>query len=475
MRVFLLLLCTLAVMPPATAQEVRRPNIVFILIDDLGYTDIGPFGSTLYQTPHLDRMAAEGMLFTDAYSASPVCSPTRASIQTGRNPARLNLTNFLKGLRSPEDSPILTAEYADYLPSEEVTLAETLGKAGYATGYVGKWHLSREGAAGTLPEEQGYRINIGGGDFGSPKSYFWPEWEGRPEIEGRFDGEYLTDRLALEAVQFIERHREEPFFLMLAHYAVHIPLVPKPEKVAKYKSLLEKNPPIPGRQDNPYYASLVESMDESVGRVLAALEENGLEDNTLVVFTSDNGGLSVVEGRHTPATTNAPLRGGKGKVYEGGIRVPLLVKYPRAVAPGSRSREPVISDDFFPTILEAAGIDPASAGARGPLDGTSLMPLFRSPADSLGRTALYWHYPHFSNQGGRPGGAVRQGRWKLVEHFETGRLELFDLETDIGEHDDLAQTYPERTREMHRMLQAWREEVGANMPLPNPGYKAPSR
>ena len=451
----------------ARAGEKRRPNIVFVLADDLGYADLGCFGSTFYETPDLDRLAASGIRFTQAYAACPVCSPTRASIMTGKYPARLKLTDFLKGNRSPKDSPILPAPYADELALEEVTVAEILRQAGYATGHVGKWHL---GGKGFWPEDQGFDFNAGGCASGMPKSYFWPDWGNNPPIKGRFDGQYLADRLTEEACRFIEMNKDRPFYLNFCHHSVHIPIEAKADKTAKYEAKLKAHPPKPGRQNNARYAAMVESVDDSIGRLVETLRRCGIEDRTAVFFFSDNGGLSVEEGKFTPATTNAPLRDGKGYLHEGGIREPLIVSWPGVVKPGGVCTTPVCSIDFLPTFCTMADVTPESAGAHD-IDGLDISPLLRNTRASLPREALYWHYPHFSNQGGRPGGAVRAGDWKLIENYEFGDLELYNLANDIGESRNLAKSEPARTEKMRAMLKAWRNRVGATMPPPNPEYK----
>ena len=446
----------------------QRPNIIFVLIDDMGWTDLGCYGSALYETPNIDRLAAEGMRFTDAYAACPVCSPTRASIMTGKYPARLPLTNFIAGKRTREGSPILPADYLLYMPVEEVTIAEVLKSAGYATCHVGKWHLG--GEKRYWPENQGFEVNIGGSGSGMPRSYFWPQWQNNPPVRGNFDGEYLTDRLTEEACKFIESCRQKPFFLYLSHYAVHIPIEAKAEKIEKYQEKIRSSPPARGKHDNPYYAAMVESVDDGVGRVLNTLHRLKIDDRTVVMFFSDNGGLSVPEGKRTPATTNAPLRAGKGHLYEGGIREPFIVKWPGAVKPGSECSVPIVSVDFFPTICEIAGLDTRSVETNGPIDGVSVLPLLKNAQANLAREAIYWHYPHFSNQGGRPGGAVRVGDFKLIEEYEFGELELYNLNEDIGEMTNLADKMPEKTQELHRMLRRWRKDLNANMPLPNPNY-----
>ena len=442
----------------AAAGDRKRLNVVFILIDDLGWRDPGCYGSDLHETPHIDRLAREGMRFTDGYAACPVCSPTRASIMTGKYPARLHLTNYLVGRRTRKGSPILPADYRHFLPLEEVTIAEALKAAGYATCHIGKWHLG--GASRFWPEHQGFDINIGGCGSGMPRSFFWPRWKGNPPIQGRRPGEYLPDRLAEEAETFIRGHADKPFFLYLAHYAVHIPLQAKKAMVASYRKKLK-----PGLvHKNPIYAAMVQSVDESVGRVLRTLDELGIAGRTAVFFMSDNGGLSVREGPNTPATSNAPLRAGKGYLYEGGIREPWIVRWPGVARPATTCSVPVTSVDFYPTILEMTGVpgDP-----KHHVDGESIVPLLRR-AGTLKRQAIFWHYPHFSNQGGRPGAAVRQGRYKLIERYEDGRLELYDLEADIGETTNLADKMPQKAAQLHKLLRQWLRDVDANMPKPNP-------
>jgi arylsulfatase A-like enzyme len=443
------------------------PNIIMILIDDLGQRDIGPYGSTFHPTPALDRLAATGMLFTDGYAACNVCSPTRAAVQTGKHPARLKLTNFLKGVKSPPDAPLITAAYADQLDLEETTVAEALKTRGYATAHIGKWHL---GSDDYSPEKQGYDLNIAGHHYGTPPSYFYPyknKTGSLPELEqGGKEGEYLTDRLTDEAIRFIEAKKDSLFFLNLCHYSVHTPIHPRPDLLAKHQAKAQAAPPT-GPQRNAHYAAMVESMDQSVGRILDALDRLNIADRTLIVFTSDNGGLCTPEGPNTPATSNLPLRSGKGHHYEGGVRVPLIVRWPGVTPPGSRCAVPVYSVDFFPTFCQAAGV--ARPQTRGPIDGVSILPLLADPA-AFPQRPLYWHYPHYSNQGGRPGGAIRLGDWKLIEHFETHQLELFNLADDPGELIDLSGKAPDKVRQLGALLRQWRTDVAANMPTPNPKY-----
>jgi arylsulfatase A-like enzyme len=406
------------------------------------------------------------MRFTDAYAACPVCSPTRASILTGKNPARLHLTNFLVGPRWPEDSPIVPIpDWQKFLPLEEVTIAEALKEAGYATGYVGKWHL---GNTPYTPEAQGFDFNKGGCHMGAPKTYFDPY--SIPNLPDRKKGEYLTDRLADEAIRFIEAHRDEPFFLYFAHYAVHIPLQAKDDRTAKYaakaKAMAATDVPEFGQegrnkvrqvQNHPVYAGMVESVDDSVGRIMKKLADLGVDDNTIIFFFSDNGGLSTAEGW---PTSNLPLRAGKGWLYEGGIREPTIIKWPGVTPPGSTCDTPMISDDFYPTILQMAGL---RLRPEQHMDGTSLVPLLKGQG-GWRRDTLSWHYPHYSNQGSAPAGAIRDGDWKLIEWYEDGRLELYNLRDDLGEANDLATAMPEKARELQKMLAEWRRSVSAQMP-----------
>lgn len=445
------------------AAETRPPNFVFILIDDRGWTDVGCFGSTFYRTPNIDRLAEQGMKFTAAYAACPVCSPTRASILTGKYPARLHLTDWLPGQGDRPAHQLLRPDFLKQLPLSEVTLAEALKPAGYVSANIGKWHL---GGKGFGPEDQGFDLNIAGNDAGSSASYFYPYRNANrsmPSLEDGEPGEYLTDRLTTEAERFIERNKDKPFFLYLPHYAVHIPLSAKKEFIAEYQRASES-----GRtHTNAIYAAMIQSVDESVGRLMKKLDQLKLSENTVVFFTSDNGGLSVKEGPNTPSTSNAPLREGKGYLYEGGIREPLIVRWPGFVKPRSVCDTPVCSIDFFPTILEMAGI---KTGTNNVVDGVSLMPLL-AQTGSFKRDALYWHYPHYANQGGKPGGIIRQGDYKLIEFYEDGHLELYDLRQDIGEKNNLADKMPDKALALEMKFDAWRRDVKAQMMNPNPNYE----
>lgn len=441
-------------------------NVVFFLIDDLGWRDLGCYGSTYYRTPHIDRLAAEGMRFTDGYAACNVCSPTRAAIMTGKYPARLMLTQWLPAGRwDAEKKKLREARYLSNLPLEEVTIAEALRGHGYRTGFFGKWHL------GPLPyyypEHQGFDLNVAGRDYGAPGSYFYP-FEGtwkipttgkllhkEPPLSGK-PGDYLTDRLTDEAETFIRQNAERPFLAFISHYAVHTPLEGKPEMVAHYTEV-----PKPEQQGKPKYAAMVESVDESVGRITKLLQELGIADHTLVVFTSDNGASHG-------SSNNAPLRAGKGSNYEGGLRVPVIVKWPGVTSPDSVSHEPVISTDFYPTILAALGLPLLP---HNHMDGVSLVPLLKG-AQQLERDALFWHYPHYNQHPESfPAGVVRQGDWKLIEAYETGELSLYNLADDLGESRNLADSQPDQAAALQRRLAAWRTAVGADPMKPNPEYR----
>ena len=480
MRLVLSLLLACAAIPLSfgqTSGSSDPPNIVFILVDDLGWTDVGAFGSTFYETPHIDRLAREGMVFTDAYAAAPICSPTRVSIMTGKYPARLHQTDWIPGRATRPDEMLQQVEDVDYLPLGEVTLPELLREAGYATGHFGKWHL---GAEGRLPTDQGFDVNVAGTHRGYPPGYFHPYQRGEYQLSDLAatgqEGEHLTDRLGTDAVRFIEENKDQPFFLYLPFYAVHVPLEAKDAFVEKYRAKAERmgiqEEEVYGAegehrlrlvQSDPVYAGLIESVDENVGRVLEALEAHGVDDRTIIVFFSDNGGVSTSEGW---PTSNLPLRAAKGWLYEGGIRVPMIVRWPGGTQPGSRTDEPVISTDFLPTLLDMAGLEERIPEG---IDGLSLVPVLQREAE-LDREALYWHYPHYSNQGGTPSGAVREGLWKLIEFYENGRLELYHLGRDLGEQHNLADEQPEKAAALARRLATWREAVDAQMPRPNPDY-----
>ncbi len=458
----------------ANAADAKT-NVVFFLVDDLGQRDLGCYGSTFYETPNIDRLAQEGAKFTQAYAACPVCSPTRASLMTGQWPQRTGITDYIGAPSKPQDwkrnTPSLPATYADRLALNAPTLAKAMKRAGYATFFAGKWHLGPEG---WWPENQGFDINMGGVDRGGPyggKKYFSPY--DNPRLSDGPEGEHLPDRLATETTKFIEANKDKPFFAYFSFYSVHTPLMAREDLLKKYQAkrtqlgLKEKwgrEEPRDVRlvQEHAVYAAMVEAMDQAVGKVLKKLDELGLRENTLVIFTSDNGGLSTSEGW---PTSNLPLRGGKGWMYEGGIREPLVVRWPAQVKPGSVMDTPVSSPDFFPTLLDAAGAKPESGQV---LDGVSLLPVFQG--GTLAERALFWHYPHYGNQGGAPAAAIRRGDYKLIEWLEDGRTELFKVTDDIGEQTDLATKNPERVTQLRDELHAWQTQVGAKFPTPNPNY-----
>jgi arylsulfatase A-like enzyme len=441
----LLLLATAATVP---AAQPPRPNFIVVLVDDLGRHDLGCYGSKFHQTPHLDRLAAQGMRFTQAYSACTVCSPTRAALLTGKSPARLHVTDWIEGHKRPQ-AKLKVPDWTMHLPSGERTVAAALKAAGYATASIGKWHL---GGPAFAPEKFGFDTNLGGTSKGQPPSYFSPY-----KIATLPDGpagEHLTDREATEAVKFIEANRERPFFLYLPHHAVHTPLQAKKEVVEKYRARAKS-----GGQTNAVYAALLEGVDESIGRITAKLDELKLADRTVILFTGDNGGL-------IGPTSNAPLRAGKGSVYEGGVAVPLIIRWPGQIAAGGVNATPVTTVDFAPTLLELAGV--ASAAGQA-FDGASLAPLLKGGA--LEPRPLFWHYPHYHPGGATPYGAIRDGDFRLIEFYETGRLELFDLKADPRESRNLAVDQPEKALALQRKLDAWRRSGGAQMPLPNPEYR----
>ena len=431
--------------------KTRPPNVIFILVDDLGWTDLGCQGSKFYETPNIDRLAREGMRFTQAYSACTVCSPTRAALLTGRYPARLHLTDWIAGHVRPQ-AKLKVPDWQMHLPLAERTTAEAFKDAGYVTASIGKWHL---GGPEFYPDRQGFDVNIGGTDRGQPPSYFSPY--GIPTLTEGPKGEFLSDRLTDEALKFIERNQATPFFVYLPHYAVHTPLMGKPEVIAKYQRKADPQ----NLQHNPTYAALVESVDDSVGRILQTLADLKLADRTVIIFTSDNGGLVQRD-----ITSNRPLRAGKGSHYEGGVRVPLLVKWPGVTRPGSVCDAPVITPDFYPTLLEITGLKPRR---RQVLDGESIVPLLNQTG-ALRRDAIYWHYPHYHPGGATPYGAIREGDWKLIETYEDNRVELFNLRDDLAEATDLAARLPEKTQALRQKLHVWRQQVGAQMPTPNPDY-----
>lgn len=453
-RLYLLLAIVCCVFG-SRAADASKPNIVFILADDLGINDLHCYGRKEHNTPHLDQLAREGMRFTASYCAQPICSPSRAAILTAKAPARLHLTTYLPGRPDAPSQKLLHPNINQQLPLEEVTLAEMLKTNGYVTACIGKWHL---GGKGFLPTDQGFDV------------YHPGEANTKPSDTEGGKGEYDLMRAAM---MVIETNQSRPFFLYLAHNSPHITYTAKTNLIAKNAKAFE-----------PVYAAVVETLDDTVGILMRKLDHVGLRTNTIVIFTSDNGGLHVPEGGHLRITHNAPYRAGKGYVYEGGLRVPLIVRWPGRVPAGTTIDWPVINTDWMPTLLQLSG-----APAATNLDGQSFAPLLLTGVPGQGVSIspdggfhvsqvggpkprpLFWHYPHYTNQGSRPAGAVREGDWKLIEHYDSGRVELYDLAKDIGERNDLSKREPARVTEMRAKLSAWRMAVGAQTNAINPEFK----
>ena len=454
----------------------RPPNVLFILVDDLGVKDLSCTGSEYYETPNIDQIAKEGVVFTQGYAASRVCSPSRASLMTGKFTARHNITDWI-GAKSgtawrdvKRYDKLLPAAYTHNLPKEDITIAEAMRKAGYKTFFAGKWHLGNEGS---YPEDHGFDINVGGWDKGSPMGGYFSPWD-NPKLENRQEGENLSMRLANETAQFIEQHKDSAFFAFLSFYAVHGPIETTQQKWKKYRDKavavgiadsgfkMERNLPIRQIQDNPVYAGLVESMDDAVGIVLNTLKTHGLDENTIVVFTSDNGGVASGDAF---STANLPYRGGKGYQWEGGIREPYFIKVPWLNKKGIEIEYPVTGTDFYPTILDLANLDILP---EQHMDGVSLKPLIEG--DTLGLRPLFWHYPHYGNQGGDPSSIIREGKWKLIHYWEDDSNELYNLHLDPSEQTNIAAQNSEKTKELYDTLQSWLKEVNANMPEVDTAY-----
>jgi len=455
----------------------KKPNVLFILVDDLGLHDLSETGSIFYETPNVDKIAKEGTVFTQGYAASRVCSPSRASIMTGKFTARHGITDWI-GARSGKDwrankryDKLLPASYLHVLPKNDITIAESFRGNGYKTFFAGKWHL---GSKGSYPEDHGFDINLGGWDKGSPMGGYFSPWN-NPKLPNKVSGENLTMRLAKETAAFIRKHKDSTFFAFLSFYAVHGPIQTSQHTWKKYRDKadslaiaesgyqMERVLPIRTIQDNPVYAGLVQSMVDAVGVVLKTLKEAGIEDNTIVVFTSDNGGVASGD---SFSTSNLPLRGGKGYQWEGGIREPYFIKVPWLNNGGSTSDYPVTGTDFYPTLLDLAGID-LRPGQH--MDGISLKPILEGEKLKKERP-LYWHYPHYGNQGGNPSSIIREGDWKLIHYWEDDTDELYDLSNDKEEQNNLVGQQPEIAGRLSDKLLQWLEDVGANMPEPDPQY-----
>lgn len=445
----------------AAAGEGIKPNIVFILADDLGWKDLACYGNKYTETPNIDLLAQSGIRFSQAYAACPVSSPTRASILTGKYPARLQLTNFIAGNRTDPASPVLPAKWKPYLEAREVTIAELLKEVGYYTGIVGKWHLG--GHDSIAPWNQGFdysrMIGKNGLDYYN-YSIFLDSYKNEFTDKGT---EYLTDKLTDYGVEFINENKSNPFFLYMAYSAPHVTIIPRPDKLMKYFRKYEQSE----EKFNPYYSAMVESLDDGVGKIIDALKKSGLLENTIIVFTSDNGGLGLDELGPVP-TSNLPLRKWKGHIYEGGIRVPAIISWSGKIKAGTSSDFYFTTTDYLPTFCDLLGITKIPES----IDGKSILPLLLGSEDGLNdKRPLFWHYPHFSNQLGRPAGAVRQGDYKLVELYETGKLELYNIREDVSESTDLSGKMKDKTEEMYKMLVKWRESVNAQMPAVNRDYR----
>ena len=458
-------------------EITEKPNILFILADDFGYHDLSVSGSKYYETPNIDRIANEGMIFTDGYATCQVCSPSRASIMSGKFPARHGITDWI-GAKTGENwrkagrhNQLLPPEYVHALPAEYTTLPEAMKEVGYTTFFAGKWHI---GEKGSWPEDHGFDINKGGWDVGSPRGGYFAPWE-NPNLKSGPDGENLSMRLAKETVNFMKNNRDTSFFAYLSFYAVHGPIQTTNKKWAKYRDKAENLGiaetgfemghflPIRQVQDNPVYAGLVEAMDDAVGHVLNALDEMGLAENTIVIFTSDNGGVAAGDAF---ATSNLPLRGGKGYQFEGGIREPFFMKVP-GMKGGKKCKTPVTGTDFYPTLLELAGAD---LKPEEHIDGVSLVPLLKG--ENIAERALIWHYPHYGNQGGEPSSIIRLGDWKLIHYYEDGREELYNLKTDLEEKNDVADNNDEIVTKLSTKLFVMLDEMGARFPTKDPIYNA---
>jgi arylsulfatase A len=437
----------------AMAREDQPLNVVLIVADDLGWTDLGCYGSDLYKSPHIDQLAQDGARFTASYSACTVCSPTRAALLTGKYPARLHVTDWIPGL-PPSNPKLVVPDFTKHLPLEERTLAEVLHDAGYATASIGKWHL---GGPEFYPEHHGFDLNVAGTDQPQPRpGYFAPY--AIDTIEQGPNGEYITDRLGVEAVKFIRANADGPFFLYMPQFAVHLPVQAKKKLIEKYQARVHDGM----RHTNAAYAAMIDSMDQTVGQIRETLDELGIAERTVIVFTSDNGG-------RIPTSSNAPLRAGKGSCYEGGVRVPLIVYWPGVTPAGLEIDAPVITTDVFPTILEMTG---RTIENKASLDGVSLVPLLWQDGQ-LAERDLFWHYPHYQHyqlEGTTPYGAIRRDDWKLIEYYDDKPAELYNLREDASEQHDLAAAEPERVKELREALHAWRLSVGAQMPTPNPHY-----
>ena len=475
----------------------KQPNIVFFLIDDLGWADLGCYGSSFYETPNIDALAADSMLFTDAYASCPVCSPTRASIMSGKYPARVGITNYIdwRGKMHPLKGRLIDVPYKKELPQEETCIAAALKEAGYQTWHVGKWHL---GGEGYYPHQHGFDANVGGCEWGMPVNGYFSPWN-LPTLDDSEvpEGTYLTDYLTDRAIKLIQEKDEQPFYLNMSYYSVHTPIQAKESYIQKYRNKLKhmglsENPPseIIGpnvfradpdqvirrrlEQSMPAYAAMIEILDENIGRIIQTLKDQDLYEDTVIVFTSDNGGLATMVGprdeNRCGITCNAPLKNGKAWMCDGGIRVSQFIRWPGHTAAGERCHTPVTSTDFYPTLLEMAG---APAKPEQHVDGVSLCPLLNK-SGSLQRDAIFWHFPHYHQVAQSPGTAIRKGDYKLIEYYDTNSFELYNLKNDIGEDHELSGSEPEKLHELKADLAAWKESICAQIPERNPDWEEPS-
>ncbi len=468
-----MLTLALTILCSHTVTQAKPMNVVFFLVDDLGQRDIGVEGSSFYETPNIDKLAADGMRFTHGYATCEVCSPSRASIMLGKYPPRTGITDWIgaaTGTRWNRNDRVLPAANKSSLPHEDISLAEAMKEAGYKTFFAGKWHL---GGEGSFPEDHGFDINKGGHHRGSPPGGYFSPYK-NPKLKDGPKGESLTLRLASETVQFIEANKDEKFFAYLSFYTVHGPIQTtdalrekyikkaKARGLAKSRFLFDRTMPVRQVQDNPVYAGMMETMDEAVGMVLSKLDELGLSENTIIVFTGDNGGVSSGDAF---STSNLPLRGGKGRQWEGGIREPYYIKAPGVTKTGAVCEVPVIGTDFYPTILQLTG---TPLKPKQHVDGVSLLPLLKG--ESIAARDLYWHYPHYGNQGGEPCAIIRSGSWKLIHYYEDGRNELYNIHEDIGEKIDQLKANPQIAQQLNTKLNAWLKETGALIPQKDPRF-----
>lgn len=444
------------------SPEEKKPNVILILVDDLGWTDLGSFGSDLYQSPHIDKLASEGVKFTSSYSACTVCSPTRASIVTGKYPARLHVTDWIEGHKYPW-AKLNVPDWTMYLDAKEYTMAEAFKDAGYKTAHFGKWHLGEKEE--NWPEYHGFDLNIGGWKKGAPhknnkegyNGYFSPY--GNPRLEDGPEGEYLTERLANEVCDYLDKSGENPFFINLWLYNVHTPLQAKDEKIAKYQALVNNN----ANHQNPTYAAMVEHTDDAVGKIIDKLKKKGLYNNTIILFSSDNGGL--IGKSKKPVTSNIPLKTGKGDIYEGGVRIPTIIYSPKHQFKNKEVDEPIISMDYYPTLMDLAGLYNPKVKSQT-MDGKSLLSLMEGN-EKEPREAIYWHYPHYHQEGGVPYSSILMDDWKLIQNFETNSMELYNLDQDISETTNLKEEHPEMVSKLKLKLDNWRNEVEAQFASPN--------